>query len=109
MQGAGNDFVVLNFVDNPVELTNEQFAHIADRRYGVGCDQILIVEKSTDPISNKEIVTVKTQNSLMQLNVNDDSSVTVDMGYVSYTPESVPFIAEQAQDMYFIRKPRSLS
>jgi len=47
MQGLGNDFVVLDFVTNPLNLSNQQFAHIADRRYGIGCDQVLIVEKST--------------------------------------------------------------
>jgi len=46
-------------------------------------------------LSNKDVITVKTQNSLMELSINDDSSVTVDMGYVNFSPESVPFIAEQ--------------
>ena len=46
MQGLGNDFVVLDFVNHPATLTNQQYAHIADRRFGIGCDQILIVEPS---------------------------------------------------------------
>ena len=46
MQGLGNDFVVLNFTKEPVALSAEQAARIADRRFGVGCDQILIVETS---------------------------------------------------------------
>ena len=46
MQGLGNDFVVLDFVNQPIELSDQQFAQIADRRFGVGCDQILIVEPS---------------------------------------------------------------
>lgn len=49
MQGLGNDFVVLNFVEHALDLNKEQFAHIADRRYGIGCDQILIVESSKNP------------------------------------------------------------
>ena len=58
MQGLGNDFVVLNFVKNPLTLTPEQFAHIANRRFGIGCDQILIVEASnkTDIDFNYRIV-----------------------------------------------------
>ena len=46
MQGLGNDFVVLNFTKESFALTTEQAARIADRRFGVGCDQILIVEAS---------------------------------------------------------------
>ena len=46
MHGLGNDFVVLDFTENPVDLSAEQAAFIADRHFGVGCDQILIVEQS---------------------------------------------------------------
>src|ERR1043165_6044544 len=46
MQGAGNDFVVLDGTRSPVELTPEQYRALGDRRFGVGADQILVVEKS---------------------------------------------------------------
>jgi diaminopimelate epimerase len=46
MQGAGNDFVVLDGVSRPVEMTPQRARRIADRHFGVGCDQILLVEKS---------------------------------------------------------------
>jgi len=46
MHGLGNDFVVLDFTDEVVPLSKAQAAHIADRHFGVGCDQILIVERS---------------------------------------------------------------
>lgn len=46
MHGLGNDFVVLNFTEHRFDLSTEQAAHIADRHFGVGCDQILIVENS---------------------------------------------------------------
>jgi len=42
MQGLGNDFVVIDAVRQPVDLSPEQIRHIADRRYGVGCDQVLL-------------------------------------------------------------------
>jgi diaminopimelate epimerase len=45
MQGLGNDFVVLNGIAQEIELTPEQLRFIADRHFGVGCDQILLVEK----------------------------------------------------------------
>jgi len=46
MQGLGNDFVVFDFTKDVVALSPDQAARIADRHFGVGCDQILIVEKS---------------------------------------------------------------
>ena len=44
MQGAGNDFVVFDGVSQCVELTPERIRRIADRHFGIGCDQILLVE-----------------------------------------------------------------
>jgi diaminopimelate epimerase len=49
MQGAGNDFVVLDATRAPLALDAAQLRRIGDRRFGVGCDQILIVEPSTTP------------------------------------------------------------
>ncbi len=49
MQGAGNDFVVLDATQAPLELTPEQCRRLGDRRYGIGADQILVVEKSRTP------------------------------------------------------------
>jgi diaminopimelate epimerase len=49
MQGAGNDFVVLDATRAPLELDGAQLRRIGDRRFGVGCDQILIVEQSSAP------------------------------------------------------------
>ena len=49
MEGAGNDFVVLDFTDKTFELKKEQLQRLADRRFGVGCDQILVVEPASKP------------------------------------------------------------
>ncbi len=49
MQGAGNDFVVLDATRTPVELTPQQVQRLADRRLGVGADQILVVDNSPAP------------------------------------------------------------
>ncbi|HLP98037.1 MAG TPA: diaminopimelate epimerase [Sideroxyarcus sp.] len=46
MHGAGNDFVVLDGVRQSVALSPEQIRFIADRHFGIGCDQILLVEKT---------------------------------------------------------------
>jgi diaminopimelate epimerase len=45
MHGLGNDFVVFDGVSQAVALTPEQCRRIADRHFGIGCDQILLVEK----------------------------------------------------------------
>jgi len=47
MQGAGNDFVMLDGVTQRIDLTREQLRRLADRRFGVGADQILLVEPAT--------------------------------------------------------------
>ena len=45
MHGAGNDFVVIDAINQSVNLTAAQWRAIADRRFGIGADQILVVEK----------------------------------------------------------------
>ncbi|MFZ2541458.1 MAG: diaminopimelate epimerase [Gallionella sp.] len=46
MHGAGNDFVVLDGVRQNIEISPQQLRLLADRHFGVGCDQILLVEKA---------------------------------------------------------------
>lgn len=48
MHGAGNDFVVLDGIRQHLALSTEQLRLLADRHFGVGCDQILLVEKAHD-------------------------------------------------------------
>jgi diaminopimelate epimerase len=49
MQGLGNDFVVLDGVRQSVSLTSAQLRFVADRNFGIGCDQILLVEAASQP------------------------------------------------------------
>ncbi len=49
MQGAGNDFVVLDATRTPLNLSAEQMRRLGDRRFGVGADQILLVTHSDTP------------------------------------------------------------
>jgi diaminopimelate epimerase len=48
MHGAGNDFVVLDGVRQQIQLTRQQWQLLADRHFGIGADQILLVEPATD-------------------------------------------------------------
>tara|TARA_R110001606_G_scaffold399310_1_gene584800 strand:- start:129712 stop:130560 length:849 start_codon:yes stop_codon:yes gene_type:complete len=50
MHGIGNDFVVIDAINQQVELSASQIRLLADRRYGIGCDQLLLVEKSSSPM-----------------------------------------------------------
>jgi diaminopimelate epimerase len=49
MHGLGNDFVVIDATSQPIELSMEQIRFLADRRFGVGCDQVLLVEPPRQP------------------------------------------------------------
>jgi diaminopimelate epimerase len=45
MQGLGNDFVVIDGIRQQLDLTPARIRALADRRFGVGCDQVLVVER----------------------------------------------------------------
>ena len=49
MHGAGNDFVVIDGINQKIDLTAAQWKQLGDRRFGVGADQLLLVEKSVQP------------------------------------------------------------
>lgn len=49
MHGTGNDFIVLDGVRQQFQMEPEQLRLLADRHFGVGCDQILIVEDAQHP------------------------------------------------------------
>jgi diaminopimelate epimerase len=50
MHGLGNDFVVIDAISQTISLSSQQIKAIADRHFGIGCDQLLLVEKA----ENKE-------------------------------------------------------
>jgi diaminopimelate epimerase len=49
MQGAGNDFVMLDATREPLQLSTAQYRALADRHFGIGADQILVVEPGRSP------------------------------------------------------------
>lgn len=49
MHGLGNDFMVVDLVTQRARLTDDQIRRLADRRFGVGFDQLLLVEPPRDP------------------------------------------------------------
>jgi len=49
MHGTGNDFLVFDGIHQQIQFTPEQWKRLADRRFGVGADQMLVIERSTLP------------------------------------------------------------
>lgn len=49
MHGLGNDFVVLDAVRQAIEMTPDLARRLADRHFGIGCDQLLVVEAPSRP------------------------------------------------------------
>ena len=49
MHGAGNDFIVIDAINQDIDFTPAQWQRLADRRFGIGADQILVVEKPRLP------------------------------------------------------------
>lgn len=49
MHGLGNDFIVIDAINQSVSLSAEQVRQLADRHFGIGCDQLLLVEAPGEP------------------------------------------------------------
>ena len=49
MHGLGNDFVMIDAISQAVSMTPERARKLADRHFGVGCDQVLVVEPPSQP------------------------------------------------------------
>jgi diaminopimelate epimerase len=47
MHGLGNDFVIIDCRDTPLEFSSAKARHIADRNRGIGCDQLILLKSST--------------------------------------------------------------
>ncbi len=49
MHGLGNDFIVIDAINQDIHLSTEQIRFLADRHFGIGCDQLLFVERPSSP------------------------------------------------------------
>lgn len=119
MHGLGNDFVVIDARKSPLELTAEETRLIADRRFGVGCDQVIVLAPSEradafmriyNPDSSevgacgnatrcigqrlleesgRRSVAIETRAGLLSA-TRGDGGVTVDMGPARLRPVEIP-------------------
>jgi len=125
MHGAGNDFIVVDAINQQVDLSIDQWRRLADRRFGIGADQILVVERPLDAgvdfryrifnndggeveqcgngsrafvrfvvdkgLTQARSIRVETMSGIINPRLEDDGSVTVDMGAPRLVPADVPF------------------
>lgn len=128
MQGAGNDFIVLDETKHPLNLSAWHYRFLADRRFGIGADQILSVHAAPSPevdfeyrihnadggeveqcgngarcfvrfvreqgLTPKSTIRVKTQKTILTLQMLEDGQVKVDMGQPLFDHALVPFDAQ---------------
>ncbi|MBI3284126.1 MAG: diaminopimelate epimerase [Burkholderiales bacterium] len=127
MHGAGNDFIVIDAIHQHIDFTPAQWRQLADRRFGIGADQILVVEKPRTAgvdfryriynadggeveqcgngsrafarfvhdkgLSGQSVIRVETMSGIIEPRLEDDGSVTVNMGAPVLAAEQVPFDA----------------
>ena len=63
MHGLGNDFVVLDTRESELSLSAPQAAAIADRQRGVGCDQVILIERSATELADAGLVFLNADGS----------------------------------------------
>lgn len=134
MQGTGNDFVIFDTFSQSISLNSKQIKRIANRRLGVGCDQILLLEPPKNDESDvyyrifnsdgtevmqcgngarcaaiylnskglikKNTIIAETKNSKLILEINNNHSVTVNMGIPEFDPVNIPLGVDQKLDTY---------
>ncbi len=125
MQGAGNDFIMLDGVRQGLDLSPATLQRLADRRFGIGADQILVVEAAPDPgvdfryrifnangseveqcgngarcfvkfvhqlgLTRRNVIRVITAGGIIEPRLEDDGTVSVDMGPPDFRPQACGF------------------
>jgi diaminopimelate epimerase len=120
MNGLGNDFVVLDARASAISLSPEAVRAIADRKEGIGCDQVVALEPSARADAFMRIwnadggevgacgnaarcvaallgdergvprISIETESGVIGATVNDDRSVTIDMGAPRFAWSEIP-------------------
>ncbi|CZH48499.1 TPA: diaminopimelate epimerase [Legionella pneumophila] len=137
MHGLGNDFIVLDGVNQSIQLIVEQIQKLANRHTGIGFDQCLLIESSQTEgidfnyrifnadgqevgqcgngarcialfaryygLTAKNKLTVATKTTLMDLIINEDNSVSVNMGVPRLAPGEIPLLADRQSPEYSLK------
>lgn len=136
MHGLGNDFMVIDAIEQNVHLTSQDIIALARRDKGVGFDQCLLIEPGKEPgvdffyrifnangeevgqcgngarclarfarhyqLTDKNRISVATKTTKMNLQINDDNSVTVDFGPPNLLPNKIPLRVDKQAPLYFL-------
>jgi diaminopimelate epimerase len=136
MHALGNDFILLDFYEQSTEITSSQIRELASRNTGVGCDQVLLIEKPQNPSAdfryrifnadgneveqcgngarcfakyvldheyiNKKNMVLEAKAGLMCAELNNDDSISVNMGYPCFKPDLIPFVVEEERSSYSV-------
>lgn len=127
MNGLGNDFVVLDARHRAIKLDEAAALKIADRRHGVGCDQVIIMQPSANADvymrilnadgsevsacgnatrcvawlvaqeTGKVQLNIETKAGLLSANVESEQNITIDMGEPKFGWQDIP-LAEEFRD-----------
>ena len=124
MHGLGNDFIIIDNLKNNISFSKKQIKLLANRNFGIGFDQLLMVGNSTiadfkytiynsdgelaeqcgngarcfarfvleKKLSKKNPLLIETSSGIMSLFINNDNSVSVNMGAVSFSTKDAGFI-----------------
>lgn len=137
MNGLGNDFIVIDAINQDINLSPTQIASLANRYTGIGFDQCLLIEKSRQPkidffyrifnangqevgqcgngarclarfvehygLTHKKEIQITTKTTQMSLKINDDHTVTVNMGVPQWAPKKIPLLAHDEAATYELR------
>lgn len=136
MHGLGNDFMVIDAINQSVHLSQNDIITLADRHTGIGFDQCLLVEPAPDKsadffyrifnadgqevgqcgngarclarfvfhygLCRKKQITVATKTTRMQLQLNQDDTVTVEFGIPHLEPALIPMQASEQAEQYVL-------
>ena len=134
MHGTGNDFIVLDCTTTPFDLDSKTIQKLANRQKGIGFDQLLIVEQSTNPkmefkyriynadggeveqcgngarcfaifvtakgLTTNKKIHVETNTGAIVLTINNNDTVTVDMGKPIFKPSQIPLSVDAESTIY---------
>ncbi|MDA7972297.1 MAG: diaminopimelate epimerase, partial [Gammaproteobacteria bacterium] len=137
MQALGNDFILLDGVSAEMHVSEKVARKLADRHFGVGCDQILLVERGKSHAENAgefslrifnsdggEVgqcgngarcvarflresglapeksgeIRLQTSTTTMTLHINEDDTVSVQMGAPEFSAAKIPFAAPAGEN-----------
>ncbi len=133
MHSIGNDFVMLNGIAENIRISRDIARFIADRQFGIGCDQVIVATKSRtgnrfrmqifnsdgsesgqcgngarcfakflrdQGLTSDRTIHVETRTTEMELGVNDDCTITAQMGQPDFGLEQIPLRMPEAALRY---------